>query len=175
LRRNFLLGLIAEVKTDEANKDWGKTLRLAFLAILDKTDGTVRVIHDGTHGIQVNPAIKVWNQARCPGVAEKRVVRQKVRDADTLRLGLKGDVEGKIHGRDLGRRAIWVADWCGGKCDHTSVLMQEVIEVLGRLAFATQAVEHFKPLLGPLFAWTAAVPSGSFVELPSMVRLILSC
>jgi hypothetical protein len=69
------------------------------------------------------------------------------------------------------KRAIWVADWCQKKLDHTSVLMQEVMEVLGRLVFATQAVEHVKPLWGPLFAWTAAVPSGLFVELPLKVRL----
>ena len=70
------------------------------------------------------------------------------------------------------KRDIWVADWCQKKLDTTSVLMQEVIEVLGRLVFATQAVEHVKPLLGPLLAWTAAVPSGLFVELPLTVRLI---
>jgi hypothetical protein len=70
------------------------------------------------------------------------------------------------------KRAIWVADWCQKKLNATSILMQELTEVLGRLVFATQAVEHVKPLLGPLFAWTAAVPSGAFVELPLMVRLI---
>jgi hypothetical protein len=42
---------------------------------------------------------------------------------------------------------------------------------LSRLVFATQAVEHVKPLGGSLFALTAAVPSGLFVELPLRVRL----
>jgi hypothetical protein len=50
------------------------------------------------------------------------------------------------------KRAIWVADWCQKKLDHTSVLMQEVMEVvLGRLVLAIQAVEHVKPLWDPLF------------------------
>jgi hypothetical protein len=289
LGKEFQLGRMLEVGTKEARHEWGATLRLASLAILDKSDGTVRVIHDGTHGIHVNPVIKVMNQTRCPGVAEKKVVMQKVREADTLRFGLKGDVEGahrlvKVSRKDWGsqafelegtiyvntvgtqgigsaaqwwsrlvggiarlvlgttqrmklwqliyaddfewtahgpgfegplvfavyflevvglpfswrkflgglsyewvgfwtdwetfmvgiseKRAIWVADWCQKKLDATSILMQELTEVLGRLVFATQAVEHVKPLLGPLFAWTAAVPSGAFVELPLMVRLI---
>jgi hypothetical protein len=77
LEEEFPMGRIAEVSADKANIEWGKTLRLASLAILDMTDGTVRVIHDGTHGIHVNPDIKDGNQDRCPGVAKKSLSRRR--------------------------------------------------------------------------------------------------
>jgi hypothetical protein len=42
---------------------------------------------------------------------------------------------------------------------------------LGRLVLAIQAVEHVKPLWGPLFG-QQQYPAACFVELPSRVRLI---
>jgi hypothetical protein len=79
LEKKLLLGRIAEVKADEANKEWGKTLRLASSAILDQTDGTVRVIHDGTHGIHVNrpsrfgtkPGVQAWQRKGCHAEGER--------------------------------------------------------------------------------------------------------
>ena len=46
-------------------------------------------------------------------------------------------------------------------------------EVLGRLAFAAGALEHYRPFLGPMYAWCSSVPLGSYLELPVMIRLVL--
>ena len=68
-----------------------------------------------------------------------------------------------------------VADGCQKEVECHLDLMEKWTEVFGRLVFTTQAVEHVKPLLGPLIAWTAAVRSGALVELPLRVRLVSNC
>ena len=52
------------------------------------------------------------------------------------------------------------------------VLVQKVADGLGRLSFSTLAVPEVKPFLGPFFAWCSAIPSGAYVELPTMLRII---
>jgi hypothetical protein len=71
------------------------------------------------------------------------------------------------------KRSLWVATWCREKLAAGAVLIQEFSEVLGRFVFATQAVEHVKPLLGPMFAWVAALPKSAFVEIPVTIKLLL--
>ena len=51
-------------------------------------------------------------------------------------------------------------------------LVQDVADGLGRLSFSTLAVPEVKPFLGPFFAWCSATPSGAYVELPIMLRVI---
>jgi hypothetical protein len=41
------------------------------------------------------------------------------------------------------------------------------------MGFAMRALETFRPFLGPLYAWSSAVPVRTFLPLPVMIRLIL--
>jgi hypothetical protein len=59
------------------------------------------------------------------------------------------------------KRAIWVADWCQKKLDHTSVLMQEVMEVFGQTGTGDPGSRARQTALGSALR-TAAVPSGLF-------------
>ena len=45
-------------------------IRIASLGAIGKPDGTARPIHDGTHGVQVNNAIRIESQQAVPGPAE---------------------------------------------------------------------------------------------------------
>ncbi len=71
------------------------------------------------------------------------------------------------------KRGTWIADYCRKRLDDNGVLIRELTEVLGRFVFAAQAIEHVKPLLGPLYAWVAMMPPGAYVPLPGAVRILL--
>ena len=48
----------------------GAALRVAAQGILDKPDGGHRIIHDGTHGVQLNKEISATDRLENPGPRE---------------------------------------------------------------------------------------------------------
>jgi hypothetical protein len=70
-------------------------------------------------------------------------------------------------------RARWLLGWIDATLAEGSILVRAFSEALGRLGFAAGALPSFRPFLGPLYAWSAAVPGGAFVEVPIMVKIIL--
>ena len=83
---------------------------------------------------------------------------------------------------DLGRfeagisaaRHEWVCKALRDLLSADCVLVRRCVEVLGRLGFVCNALEHFKPFLGPLYTWTSGHPMGSVHPLPEFVRLTLN-
>ncbi|CAE7746198.1 unnamed protein product, partial [Symbiodinium necroappetens] len=55
-----------EVPTAEALASYGSKLSVASLGAIEKKDGSCRVVHDGTHGVNVNARIKLRDQLRNP-------------------------------------------------------------------------------------------------------------
>jgi len=51
---------------EEARAKYGERLRVAAMGVLEQSSGEYRMIHDGTHGAQVNAAIRVRDQEGCP-------------------------------------------------------------------------------------------------------------
>jgi hypothetical protein len=72
------------------------------------------------------------------------------------------------------RRASWLVEWLRRKASEGSVLMRELREVLGRLSFASGPLRWIRPYLGPLYAWCAVCPMGSYHQIPEMLRLIFT-
>jgi len=76
-------GLALKLEEAEARALYGDRLVVASLGALQKRveeDGTVviRLLYDGTHGVPVNPRIKVRDQERFPGAPDlKRVLREQ--------------------------------------------------------------------------------------------------
>ena len=83
------MGCMIEMPLSEAKQKFGDRLALASLGAIGKKDGSVRVIHDGTHGVGVNPAIVVRDQLRTPTAGDLQTVLQVLPGA---RFGLAGDV-----------------------------------------------------------------------------------
>jgi hypothetical protein len=73
--------------------EWGASLRLATVMALNKEGGSLRIIHDGTHGVHGNPTIKVEDHMRSPGIAGKRRILSHTKGRHSVRFGLKGDVQ----------------------------------------------------------------------------------
>ena len=55
------------------------------------------------------------------------------------------------------KRANWICRWIEDTLAAGTVRMHDFASVLGRLNFAMAAIEHLRPFLGPLYAWSAAV------------------
>ena len=83
------MGCMIEMPLSEAKQKFGDRLALASLGAIGKKDGSVRVIHDGTHGVGVNPAIVVREQLRTPTAGDLQTVLQVLPGAW---FGLTGDV-----------------------------------------------------------------------------------
>ena len=55
-------------------EEYGEDVCIAAIGAIEKSDSSFRIIHDGTHGVQVNPRIIQRDQVRNPGVAELRYI-----------------------------------------------------------------------------------------------------
>ena len=60
------LGAMQELPADVARARYGRNFAVASLGPIKEKDGSYRVIHDGTHGVAVNSAIKIRDQLRSP-------------------------------------------------------------------------------------------------------------
>ena len=82
--------MLKRVSLADARAEWGDKLAIAGLAAIAKGEDSWRVIHDGTHGVKVNPYIRVRDQTRNPSVAEQRKVMEWAMDAPGPHFMLKG-------------------------------------------------------------------------------------
>ena len=86
-------------------------LRIASLGAILKGDSSFRVVHDGTHGVKINNAVKPRDQIRMPGPGEVRVLLEKASRDEEYFFMLSVDVE-KAHRRVLNRREDWGLQSC---------------------------------------------------------------
>ena len=101
------MGMMVEVTDEEARAMFpGDELRIASLAALEKDDDTFRVVHDGTHGVLVNPETRVRDQVRNPGAPDARGIFLHESGRKKRRILLKGDVS-KAHRRCKTRPRDW--------------------------------------------------------------------
>ena len=76
------------------------------LGDVQKSDGSLRILHDGTHGVLVNPEIRQRDQVPTPGIGEEQVVQIDLSKRGTTAFGLKADVS-KAHRRFKLIREDW--------------------------------------------------------------------
>eukprot|EP00973_Karenia_brevis_P036120 4981037-Karenia_brevis.AAC.1 len=96
-REDLKEGLMRWMSDEEAFKEFGK-INTAAIGALEIGDSSFRVIHDATHGVQVNHEILVRDQVSYPTVAEKIFVINRAAHRGCSMMGLKADVA-KAHRR----------------------------------------------------------------------------
>ncbi|CAE7247092.1 unnamed protein product [Symbiodinium sp. CCMP2456] len=67
-------------------------VRVAAMGAVAKPDGTVRPLHDGTHGVRVNNGIHLVNQTATPGPAEVAHVVSSAKRSREAAFGISADV-----------------------------------------------------------------------------------
>ena len=92
------LGMMHDMPLAEAQAKYGDRLRIASLGSIAKSDDSIRVLHDGTHGVWINPEIRPRDQVEVPGVGEEKVVMQHLSARGVSAFGLVADVA-KAHRR----------------------------------------------------------------------------
>ena len=107
---------MVEMRRVDAEKRFDN-LVIASLGAIEKKDGTYRVIHDGTHGINVNCSIRVRDQLRNPTAGDLRTLLRLMPGAF---FALTGDVKRahrlvKVSEQDWGlqacRTGVHGEDW----------------------------------------------------------------
>ena len=85
----------------------GSSLRVAAQGILDKPDGGHRIIHDGTHAVQLNNEINIVDRLENPGPRElAAIMNLSVAAGERVIFGLNGDVA-KAHRRVKVKEDDW--------------------------------------------------------------------
>ena len=97
-----------------AQDRFGSRLRVASLGAIEQREGEFRIIHDGTHGVRVNAAIRVRDQEACPSAHDLVAALDHEfaqEDGGVFMLAL--DIS-KAHRRVPVRPADWGLQACSG-------------------------------------------------------------
>ena len=101
---------------EEATKKYGRALSVASLGAVEKgtrDDGTVevRIVHDGTNGVQVNSEIKVRDLVTSPSAADLKCVIRECASIGSPVFGLAADVQ-EAHRQIQVREEDWMHQAC---------------------------------------------------------------
>ncbi|CAE7365908.1 unnamed protein product, partial [Symbiodinium sp. CCMP2456] len=110
--KEIALGAMVKMDLREAQELFGDRLSIASLGCIPKTDGSVRVVHDGAHGQHVNDSIRVRDGQAYPSGADLEATLHSLPYAT---FSLSGDIS-----RAHRLSKAWVG-YCHGK-DETSLL-----------------------------------------------------
>ena len=112
--------MMYRVSDEEATNTWGSSLRIAAQGAILKKDDSFRIVHDGTHGVRVNPEIKPRDQVRRPTAGDFKTQMEVLEERAEVNFALEADVS-KAHRRclirpsdhglqccRLGKGTIWV-------------------------------------------------------------------
>ena len=73
-------GFMRKATLEEVTKEYGSDICVAAIGAIEKGDSSFRIIHDATHGVQVNPRIIQRDQVRLPGASELRLITKFASD-----------------------------------------------------------------------------------------------
>lgn len=101
-------GRMKAISVAEAKRLYtGDALRIAAQGILEKPDGTYRIVHDGTHGVHLNNEIKVQDKMDNPGPRELACIMDTSLASDErVIFAVNGDIS-KAHRRVRIRAEDW--------------------------------------------------------------------
>ena len=100
-------------------------IRVASMGAISKPDGTVRPLHDGTHGVLVNNHIHLVNQVAVPGPAEMAFAVRSSRELQEVPLAVSADVS-SAHRLYLHRREDWALLACRASSDSKTIWINKV-------------------------------------------------
>ena len=134
-------GLMTGTTVRKALEEYGDTLNIASTGAIDKKDRTdeVRVIYYGSHGLDLNPNIKVRDQVRFPTAADAKCVMTEIGDEGGPHYSIHIDFR-KAHRRVPTLREEWGRQACQIKGSAAATAQRE----LRHLAEAAQQARESK-------------------------------
>ncbi len=122
-----LAGRMMPLSEAEARRRYpDQALRIAAQGILEKPDGGHRIIHDGTHGVQLNNQIKVEDRLENPGPREMSCIMEtSLAAGERVIFSLNADIS-KAHRRALVRESDWGVQACRSSSTASVVWLNKV-------------------------------------------------
>ena len=102
-----------------------ENLRIASMGAIQKPDGSVRPVHDGTHGVHVNQAIPQHNLLSVPGPGELALLVRQSQEQFETPFALAGDVAA-AHRLVLVRERDWGLLACRAEAGSDTVFVNRV-------------------------------------------------
>ena len=99
------LGWMEEMSEEQAKQRFKDTLRIGSLGAVIEPE-KVRVVHDGTHGINANRHVRIRDQVQLPGAGELEELLRERKLAGRRGIAVVGDAH-KAHRRIKVREADW--------------------------------------------------------------------
>ena len=100
------LGMMYRATLSEAKDEW-IDLRISAQGAIEKNDESWRILHDATHGVNINNQTTIRDQLRMPSAGDQRTVMQESAEHDEgPHFSLQFDVS-KAHRRFLHKRKDW--------------------------------------------------------------------
>ena len=132
-REEELAGRMVPISEAEARRRYpNQALRIAAQGVLAKPDGGHRIIHDGTHGVQLNNQIKVEDRLENPGPREMSCIMEtSLSSGERCIFSLNADIS-KAHRRVLVKESDWGAQACRSS-SSSSVIWRTKLGHLGLL------------------------------------------
>jgi len=121
-REEEQLGWMEEVTNEQAKARFGTDLYVAALAVIEEGE-KIRVVHDGSNGIEVNHKIRPKGQVRSPGAGEIRCLMRERLEAGKRTFTLLGDAS-KAHRRIKILERDWGFQAC--RVDSDTVWLNKV-------------------------------------------------
>ena len=122
-----LAGRMVPISEAEAKKRYpNQSLRIAAQGILEKPDGGHRIIHDGTHGVQLNNQIVIEDRLENPGPREMACIMETSMAAgERCIFSLNADIA-KAHRRVLVREDDWGVQACRTSSTSSVIWLNKV-------------------------------------------------
>ena len=112
------LGMMVEVSLAEAKALYPDgRLRIAGLGAIEKSDSSFRVLHDGTHGVDVNAGLRPRDRQRMPTAGDLRTSLGHCSDTPGVHFSLQADLS-KAHRRYRHLQSDWGLQACSIRKDR---------------------------------------------------------
>ena len=109
------LGMMVEVSLEEAKRLYpAGRLRIAGLGAIEKSDLSFRVLHDGTHGVDVNAGLRPRDRQRMPTAGDLRTSLAHCSTVPGVHFSLQADLS-KAHRRYRHLQSDWGLQACSLK------------------------------------------------------------
>ena len=120
-RKDELLGRMLPTTLAEAKMEYGEeAVLVAAMGAIQKPDGTVRPLHDGTHGIGLNNKIKILDRLEVPGPEEIIELVALAAESREAAFCLSADIS-QAHRCVLIRKSDWARLACRAKSDSRTL------------------------------------------------------
>jgi hypothetical protein len=71
------------------------------------------------------------------------------------------------------RKVAWMVRWITDRLNDKGIVGRSLQSGLGRFSFVARAIDHIKPFLSPIYAWSAAIHPSGFHYFPEVILALL--